>query len=384
MAEVVNVSATSDNTVVSNTKSGFHNTPYVSPKFDGIFFLEWTKACTMALKSQKLMKYINGKAKQPEESDAGFDDWDSENAMSYIFIDTAEKVWNSLAWTYSFSGNLAKRFEVNRKIWALVQGNQTLTQYYSEITSLRSELGHYTIFECKHAEDQEKYQKMMTDERVMKFLDGLSDEYDLIKNQLIGQVPFPTVEDAYGRVRLEESQKQSMTPATLSDRSALLTGSVQQLETEKSEQVPVALMGEKSIPQCDYCNKMYHTRENCFTLHPHLRIRGRGGRTRGSYRGVSSGRGPIRGTGRSTPFNAHHTMSECKSSTGAMTASELNIFRQLMSQLNTTPPTTHSAHASTSCHLISDKCPTSWIIDSGASAHMNGNSSFLESYHSET
>lgn len=35
----------------------------------------------MALKSHKLMKYINVKAKQPKESDAGFDDWDSENAM---------------------------------------------------------------------------------------------------------------------------------------------------------------------------------------------------------------------------------------------------------------------------------------------------------------
>ncbi|KAL8146638.1 hypothetical protein AgCh_004390 [Apium graveolens] len=174
--------------------------------------------------------------------------------------------------------------------------------------------------------------------------ESIRDEYDSIKNQLIKHVPFPTVEDAYGRVQLEESRKQSMTPATLSDRSALFTGSVQQLETGKPEQVPVALMGEKSIPQCDYCSKMYHTRENCFIIHPHLRIRGRGGRTRGSYRGVSSGRGPVRGTG-STPFNAHHIVSECESSTGAMIASELNIFRQLMSQLNTTPPTAHSAHA---------------------------------------
>ena len=102
----------------------------------------------MALKSYKLMKYINGKSKQPSESDSNFDDWESENAMvcswlfnsmevhirkSYILIDTAEEVWNSLIRTYSFSGNVAKRFEVKRKIWALIQGDQTLAQYYSEL-----------------------------------------------------------------------------------------------------------------------------------------------------------------------------------------------------------------------------------------------------------
>lgn len=48
-AEVVNVSATSDNTVVSNSKFDFHNTPYASPKFDEKKFLELSKACAMTL-----------------------------------------------------------------------------------------------------------------------------------------------------------------------------------------------------------------------------------------------------------------------------------------------------------------------------------------------
>lgn len=286
MAEVVD--DTNKITTTSSGKSGFHNTPYVNPKLDGKNFLEWSKACTMALKSHRLMRYINGKAKQPLENDPSFEDWDSENAMvcswlfnsmevhirkSYIFIDTAEDVWNSITRTYSFSGNVAKRFEVNRKIWALAQADRTLAQYYSELTSLWSELGHYTIFECKHAEDQEKYQKLMTEEKVMKFLDGLSDGYDSIKNQLIGQVPFPTVEEAYARVRLEESRKQSMASTAPSDRSALLTRNVQQPEPEH---VPMALLSEKTVLLCDHCNKPSHTRETCFILHPHLRTRGQG------------------------------------------------------------------------------------------------------------
>lgn len=85
MVEVVD----STNEVISirSIKSGFHSTSYVSPKFDGKIFLEWSKACTMALKSHKLMKYINGKSKQSKESDASFDNWNSKNAMicSWLF-----------------------------------------------------------------------------------------------------------------------------------------------------------------------------------------------------------------------------------------------------------------------------------------------------------
>ena len=123
-------------------------------------------------------------------------------------------------------------------------------------------------------------------------------------------------------------------------------------------------------------------------MHPHLKVRGRGGRSRGGYRGVSSGRSTSKGTGRGIPFNAHHAVSDYESSTsrGTLNASELDTFRQLLSQLNTNAaiPTANSAHAGISCHFISDKFPTSWIIDSGASTHMTRNSNFLESYHGET
>lgn len=366
MAEVVN-DLVGNNHSTQGSKYGFHGTAYVSPKFDGKNFLEWLESCTLALKSHQLMKYINGKAKNLA-SDTSFDDWDSENAMvkswlfnsmelcirrSYLFLDTAEAVWNSITRTYSYSGNMAKHFEVKQKIWALTQGGRTLTEYYSELTSLWQESDHYTVFECKQAEDQEKYQKLVQEERVTKFLAGLTIEYDSIKNQLIGQNPFPTIEEAHGRVQLEESRRESMAHIdTVPDRSALFTESVQ--HQGKPEQITEASSNEKDVLRCDYCNKFYHSREECFILHPHLRDLGRGGRSRGSSFG--------RGSGRGTHYSAHHTVPEehvesATSTTGTMSATELNSLRQLLARIETNSSGPSSAN---SAHVESGDKQNSW------------------------
>ena len=42
----------------------------MSPKFDGKIFVAWSEFCTPALKSDLVMKYINGKAKKSLASDA--------------------------------------------------------------------------------------------------------------------------------------------------------------------------------------------------------------------------------------------------------------------------------------------------------------------------
>lgn len=60
---------------------------------------------------------------------------------------------------------------------------------------------------------------------------------------------------------------------------------------EKGSQAPIALIGEKPIPQSDYG----HFSETCFILHPHLKNPGRGKR---GYRAISTGRSIGRGTGR--------------------------------------------------------------------------------------
>lgn len=76
--------------------------------------------------------------------------------------------------------------------------------------------------------------------------------YDCIKNQFIGRVPFPNVEDAYACVRLEASQKL--------DRFQRLLW--EDLFTPQSWKLQ-------------------------YILHPNIKIRGQKGHSRGSNRGVS-------------------------------------------------------------------------------------------------
>lgn len=200
MSEIVDDSVTDDNNIFDSSKIGCDGTPFLSPKFDEKNFIVWSQSCLLALKCNRMIKYVNGIAKKPKESHPSFDDWDCENASvmlwllnsmefhirkRYLFFDTAENLWNSIAQTYSYPSKMANLFEVEQKVWALTLEGRTLNMYYSELTSLWLELDHYTMFVCKHVEDQEKYQKMVMMQRVMKFLAGLPNEYDSIKNQLI-------------------------------------------------------------------------------------------------------------------------------------------------------------------------------------------------------
>lgn len=129
-----------------------------------------------------------------------------------------------------------------------------------------------------------------------------------------------------------------MTPVdTVPDRSALFTRSAH--HQGNPEQI---IASEKDVIRCDYCYKLGHTRDTCFTLHPHLRTQGRGGRGRGSSSGRSSGRG--------TQYNAHHTTSgdhgdSTTSATEAISSTELTALRQLLSQMETKPPGPSSANS---------------------------------------
>ncbi|KAL8133047.1 hypothetical protein AgCh_008490 [Apium graveolens] len=62
------------------------------------------------------------------------------------------------------------------------------------------------MFEFKQAEDEERYQKLVQEKRMMKCLAGLTIEYDSIKNQLSGQNPFPTVEEAHGLEAVDSTE----------------------------------------------------------------------------------------------------------------------------------------------------------------------------------
>ena len=116
--------------------------------------------------------------------------------------------------------------------------------------------------------------------------------------------------------------------------------------------------------------------KNFFTLHHHVKIRRWGGCNWSGYQGAKRHRKRY--------FLILIKLYHYESSPSSLTMKNLQTITSFRTQHF--PPTTiwtkhhsanthgQSAHTGTFCHTASDKCPNTWIIDSGASTRMTRNS----------
>lgn len=139
--------------------------------------------------------------------------------------------------------------------------------------------------------------KRLEKERIYDFLAGLDMEYDPIRVQVLGRVPFPSLGEAYTIVQQEESRRRAMVHTPISDHSALVASPQGQFgssrgftptsQNGKSQSGASSGSTDRESLQCDYCHNTGHTRDFCWKLHgrpPRGRGGGRGGRGRGTVR----------------------------------------------------------------------------------------------------
>ena len=122
----------------------------------------------------------------------------------------------------------------------------------------------------EYSEDGREYEKMIENERVFDFLHGLNSDLDEVRGILLGTKPFPSIKEAFAKVRREESRKKVMLTASGSsnndvyiETSTLVTSQMKTPNTPRGE-------SQKDKQWCDYCNKPYHTREICWKIYGKL------------------------------------------------------------------------------------------------------------------
>lgn len=99
------------------------------------------------------------------------------------------------------------RSEIRNKIHGTKQGELTTTDYYSELSELWQEIDYYEDLQAKSSEYAVLIEEFVEQERVYGFLSSLNQDYDQTRIQVLGRVPFPSVEDAYSYVQQEERRK---------------------------------------------------------------------------------------------------------------------------------------------------------------------------------
>ncbi|XP_073121722.1 uncharacterized protein [Henckelia pumila] len=141
-------------------------------------------------------------------------------------------------------------FTLHRDIGRLVQGNSTISVYFSKLRQLWDEYSSMvTLPSCK-CESAMKFVEYEQQHKLLQFLMGLNESYALIRSHVLMMTPLPTVSHAFAIISQEESHR------NLSSVSPDLPTSVFYSAQDK----------RKSNVCCEHCNWPGHNKENCYRL----------------------------------------------------------------------------------------------------------------------
>jgi len=179
----------------------------------------------------------------------------------FMMLNTARQVWDRAAEMYSQKGNHGQIYHLQSKSDSLVQGEMSVTEYFSELNSMWEQMDFFDPLAMTCSADALAFTNWLGKRRTFRFLAGLNSEFEQIQQSLWQRNPLPALRDAFAVVVQEESRRKAMIPLPVQESLAMF-----------SLPHTVSSQGDKV---CDHCHRRNHTRETCWDLHGRP-ARGRG------------------------------------------------------------------------------------------------------------
>ncbi|XP_074326857.1 uncharacterized protein LOC141664804 [Apium graveolens] len=367
----------------------------VSEPFDGTGFSNWKRSITIALSARNKLSFVDGTIPKLITTSPNFKSWSRCNDMviswllgalsktigrSVIYYNSAHEIWLELEERYGVSSG-AQLFGLHKELAEISQGNNNIVDYFTKMKMLWDDIDALCLIPvcscgCSCGASQ-KLSKFQQDQRVIQFLMGLNDSFNIIRGSILMRSPLPSIGQVYSLLLQEETQREIHTTshflpesASLNASSPYIAGNSNQGSTNRRSQ-----FDSKKL-FCNYCKKSGHLIDKYFKLHgfpPDFKFT----KPKRMAAHVES----------SEQFNA----SNKNGSVTHQSASNLNngltpeICSQLMQLLkssqplseNTSTPNTFSSAnfvgtltTLSSVVCFSNSTNASWILDSGASDHM--------------
>ncbi|XP_049936363.1 uncharacterized protein LOC116263836 isoform X1 [Nymphaea colorata] len=195
-------------------------------------------------------------------------------------------------------------------------------------------------------------------DRTFIFLGGLRDEFESIRSQILNCDEIPGIEEVYARVESEEQRRQVMhiDSSQGSSPSAFVSRA--------------SGTGQRPIRRCSHCNKLGHSVDFCWDIHPEKRL--------------VRGRPPSSRRGSSVPNSSQGSSSNVEKS--KLSSDQIKELQAYISRLSTTQEetsTTEGAKLAQALVAKSDQGNSSlgdWIVNSGATHHMTGDPKLFQEY----
>ncbi|XP_019175636.1 PREDICTED: uncharacterized protein LOC109170958 [Ipomoea nil] len=186
----------------------------LSPPLSKLNCSSWSRSMNIALEVKNKFGLIDGSIPCPSPLDAKFAVWrrcnnivcswilkslNSTIAESDLYYEKAQDIWNKLKERYS-QMDPHKIAELQNEIFRNTQGNKTINEYFTKCNALWEQLNAMRplpIYECNprcSCTLLSKIQKEKEDDRVIRFLEGLNDEFETLKSGILVMDPIPTME----------------------------------------------------------------------------------------------------------------------------------------------------------------------------------------------
>ncbi|XP_078165548.1 uncharacterized protein LOC144560258 [Carex rostrata] len=256
--------------------------PNIVPiKLDGKNYSLWSQAVRMYLKAREKLKHITDSP--PTATDPLFNRWDIEDTVvkgwicnsldtnlygKFLRYPTAKEVWDAIATTFYDGSDTTQVFELNKRVNKIKQEGRPVEEYYNELQDIWLEIDfrHPNPMVC--AIDIEKFDKCTQESRVYSFLDGLDDKLDNERANVLQMTPFPTLEQAFVRVRKEATRQEIMRKGyegEVQSSVAMVSKGQRNFETNYNSN-KFSPYVDKSGLKCTYCGQTRHTKDQCFQL----------------------------------------------------------------------------------------------------------------------
>ncbi|XP_028068741.1 uncharacterized protein LOC114271321 [Camellia sinensis] len=164
-------------------------------KLTGGNYAYWASVMKNFLLGQKKWGYVSGSAPRPSDPKVE---------------GTAKEVWDYLLGVYQQS-NFAKRYELETTIQSARQRDQTIQDFYIEMTSLWDQLA---LMEPPSLKILNAYIEFREQGHLVQFLTALSLQYEAIRGGILHQSPLPSV-DAIVRELLSKETRLKTASQTL-------------------------------------------------------------------------------------------------------------------------------------------------------------------------
>ncbi|KAG6502797.1 hypothetical protein ZIOFF_035085 [Zingiber officinale] len=364
----------------------------VSEKLSETNYASWAVAVELYVEGHDKLDILHGTKVKPDEKDPSFRTWRRDNIQLMTWMlnsvnsgikqiilhnKTAYDMWKTLEQMYGRRHDMLRTYQISSQIFKLEQGSMSVTNYFATLKGLWDEFDYYRMENWSSTDDHQRYLKLLEKDRIIKFLDGLTAEFESLKGQILGLDPTSSREQVYYKILSEEGRKRTMNNKGIStggppiEETSVFIGSANKFRPGGTKR-----QGDRF---CRHCKRTNHDSDFCWEKYPEKKPEKFKHNAKKapnssniaiqkleSEETIGSSVSSITGLSSTDIVNLQHLLSRLQASSSASTPAD------------STPFQVHTGIRGLRLSVTGPSFYSPWVIDSGATDHMtNAANSFI-------